>query len=211
VVLGDENHIGTNVTPNMAKPSPDRYDAVAVILHWVMALGVFALIGVGLAMKHIDLPKLRVFQLYQLHKSIGVVILLLAAVRLAWRLTHRAPPLPAAMPALERKAAPAGHVLLYLFLLGLPLSGWALASASPLNIPTVIFGLWSWPHIPFLADLPDKAPVAAALKLVHAYGAYALIAVLLGHIGAALRHAVKGDVPLSRMALFGARATGEKQ
>jgi cytochrome b561 len=180
-----------------------HYDAVAVVLHWTMALGIFALIGVGLAMKHADLPKMRVFQLFQLHKSIGIIILLLAVVRLAWRLTHRAPPLPETMPTLERKAAHAGHVLLYLFMFALPLSGWAFVSASPLNIPTVLFGLVSWPHIPFLADLPDKAPVAAALKLAHDYGAFALIAVLAIHIGAALRHALKGDAPLSRMSLSG--------
>lgn len=194
----------------MSKPSIQRYDAVAVVLHWAMALGIFALIGVGLAMKHADLPKMRVFQLFQLHKSIGVVILLLAVLRLAWRLTHRAPPLPETMPALERKAAHAGHVLLYLFLFALPLSGWAYASSSPLNIPTVLFGLVSWPHIPFLADLPDKASIAAAFKLVHDYGAYAFIAVLAIHIGAALRHAFKGDVPLSRMSLSGGRQESSK-
>lgn len=188
----------------MLKPS-DRYDAVAVVLHWTMALGVFVLIGIGLVMKHADLPKIRVFHLFQLHKSIGVVILLLAVARLAWRLAHRAPPLPAAMPAWEKKAAHAGHGLLYVFLLGLPLSGWAMVSASPLNIPTVLFGLVSWPHLPFLAELPDKAPVAHALTAVHDYGAYALIAVLAAHIGAALRHALKGDVLLSRMSLSGAK------
>jgi cytochrome b561 len=189
----------------MLKPSPLRYDAVAVVLHWAMALGVFALLGLGLAMKHADLPKLRVFELYQLHKSIGVTILLLAALRLAWRLTHRAPPLPDAMPALERKAAHGGHALLYALLLALPLTGWAYVSAAPFNVPTVIFGVLPWPHLGFLAEWPDKAPVAAALKAAHQYGAYALIALLVAHIGAALRHAVKGDVPLSRMSLFGSK------
>jgi cytochrome b561 len=189
----------------MSKPSIERYDAVAVVLHWAMAAGIFALIGVGLAMKYADLPKMRVFQLFQMHKSIGIVILLLAVLRLAWRLTHRAPPLPETMPLLERKAAHAGHVLLYLLLFALPLSGWAYVSSSPLNIPTVLFGLVSWPHIPFLAELPDKAPVSAAFKLVHDYGAFALIAVVTIHIGAALRHTLKGDAPLSRMSLPGGR------
>ncbi|MGO8737647.1 cytochrome b [Rhodoblastus sp.] len=187
----------------MAGPSRQRYDAVAVVLHWTMALGIFVLIGVGLAMKHAGLPKSRVIQLFQLHKSIGVVILLLAVARLAWRLVRPAPPLPDALPALERKAAQAGHAALYALMLALPLAGWALVSTSPLNIPTVLFGILPWPHISFLADLPDKAPVHAAAQALHKYGAYALIAVLVGHIGAALRHAVKGDVPLSRMSLFG--------
>ncbi len=184
-------------------PTRDRYDAVAIVLHWAMALGIFALIGVGLVMKHADLPKMRVFKVYQWHKSIGVLILLLAIVRLAWRLASPPPPLPEAMPALQRTAAHAGHGLLYFFMLALPLSGWALVSASPLNIPTVLFGLVPWPHISWLADLPNKAPVAAALSAVHDYGAYALIVVLVVHIGAALRHAAKGDIPLSRMSLLG--------
>ena len=127
-----------------------------------MALGIFVLIGLGLAMKHAGLPKIRVIQLFQLHKSIGVVILLLAVARLAWRLVRPAPPLPGALPALEHKAAQAGHAALYVLMLALPLTGWAMVSTSPLNIPTVLFGVISWPHIPFLAELPDKAPVHAA-------------------------------------------------
>jgi cytochrome b561 len=190
----------------MPKPPSDRYDSVAAILHWIVALGIFALIGIGLAMKHADLPKLRVFQLYQLHKSIGVTILLLAVVRLGWRLAHRPPPLPAAIPALERRAAHAGHWLLYFLLFALPLSGWALVSVSPLNIPTVLFGTIPWPHIPWLAELPNKAPVSVALTAVHDYAAFALMAVIVVHVAAALRHAVKGDAPLGRMPLFG-RAT----
>lgn len=187
----------------MASLSRARYDPVAVVLHWTMALGIFALIGVGLAMKHAGLPKMRVIQLFQLHKSIGIVILLLAAARLAWRFARPAPPLPDALPAVERNAAHATHAALYLFMLALPLTGWADVSTSPLNIPTVLFEIMPWPNIPFLADLPDKAPIHAVFVAAHKYGAYALIAVLAGHVGGALRHAVKGDVPLARMSLFG--------
>lgn len=193
----------------MAGRARERYDAVAVVLHWTMALGIFALMVIGLAMKHAGLPKMRVIQLFQLHKSIGIVILLLAVARLAWRLVRPAPPLPDALSALERKAAHAGHFALYLLMLALPLSGWAVVSTSPLDIPTVLFGVMPWPHISFLADLPDKAPVNAVSEALHKYGAYALIAVVAGHIAAALRHAFKGDVPLSRMSPFA--PAGEKE
>ena len=186
----------------MTRSPRDHYDAVAVMLHWTMALGIFVLIGLGLAMKHAGLPKARVFQLFQLHKSIGIVVLLLAAARLAWRFVRSAPPLPDALPALERQAARAGHAALYVFMLALPLTGWAVVSTAPLNIPTVLFGLIPWPHIWFLADLPNKAPAFAVAQALHKYGAYALIAVVAGHVGAALRHAVKGDVPLARMSFF---------
>lgn len=186
----------------MTKSLPERYDALAVTLHWTMALGIFVLIGLGLAMKHAGLPKARVIQLFQLHKSIGVVILLLAVARLAWRFVRPAPPLPDALPALERQAAHVGHAALYVFMLALPLTGWAVVSTAPLNIPTVLFGLAPWPHIWFLAELPNKAPAFAVAQALHKYGAYALIAVVAVHVGAALRHAVKGDVPFSRMSFF---------
>lgn len=186
----------------MAAPSSNRYDAVAAVLHWAMALGVFALLGVGLVMKHADISKLHMFQLYQLHKSIGVVMLWLIVVRIVWRLSHRAPPLPASMPPLEQNAAHLGHAALYALMLALPLIGWGVVSAAPLNIPTILFGVAPWPHIPFLETLPNKAAIDNGLKAAHAWGAYALIVLVLGHIAAAMRHAVKGDAPLKRMSLF---------
>ncbi|GJD49665.1 Cytochrome b561 [Methylobacterium crusticola] len=168
--------------------TPRRYTTVAILLHWLIALGVLGMIGIGLAMTRGGLAPMRQFQLYQWHKSLGITVLLLAVLRVAWRLLHRPPPLPAAMPRAERRAASAAHGLLYLLLLGLPLTGWAVVSASPFNIPTVLYGLVPWPHLPVLSDLPNKAPVEAALKLVHGYGAWVLIGLLLLHLGAALRH-----------------------
>jgi len=125
-------------------------------------------------------------------------VLLAVALRLAWRLGHQPPALPPNMPSLERRAASAAHVLLYGLLFGLPLIGWALVSVSVLAIPTVLYGVVPWPHLPFLSTLPDKAPVEAAFKLAHAYGAYALIALVAGHAAAALRHhfIVRDDVLL---------------
>ena len=85
-------------------------------------------------------------------------------------------------------------------MLGMPLVGWALVSASPLNIPTVLYGVLPWPHLPVFSTLPNKAPVEATLKLVHAYGAFVLIAVVLLHAAAALRHhVVLRDDVLRRM------------
>jgi cytochrome b561 len=92
------------------------------------------------------------------------------------------------MPAHERAAASAAHGLLYLLLVGLPLTGWAVVSLSPFNIPTVLYGLVPWPHLPLASLLPDKASAEGALKLVHAYGAWLLTALLVLHVVAALRH-----------------------
>ena len=106
-----------------------------------MALGILALAAIGLVMVHLNIPLQRKFELYQLHKSIGVTILLAALLRMGWRLMHKPPELPAHMPSLERAAAVSGHLILYFFLFALPLTGWALVSASVLGIPTVLYGV----------------------------------------------------------------------
>ena len=180
-----------------------RYTSVAIFLHWIMAAGILALLVLGLTMTHVTLPLMRKFHLYQLHKSIGITILLAAFVRLAWRLTHRPPPLPAHMTTNERSAAEGGHALLYILLFGLPLTGWALVSASVLNVPTLLYGHIHWPHLPFLSSLPHKASVEAILEGVHRYAAWFLIAVVAGHGAAALRHHfVQRDEVLRRMLPF---------
>lgn len=171
-----------------SKPAIERYDPVAITLHWVMAVGILVLLAMGIVMTQAHIAPLLKFKLYQLHKSIGITVLLAGVVRLLWRLGHRTPALPATMPPIERRAAIATHWVLYLFILALPLSGWAVVSASPLSIPTVLYGLWLWPHIPFLANLENKAPVEDALQWVHAIGAWLLCGVIALHLSAALRH-----------------------
>ncbi|WP_158808264.1 cytochrome b [Beijerinckia sp. L45] len=165
-----------------------RYTIVAIAFHWLIALGVLLLICIGLAMTNLGLAPMRQFQLYQLHKSIGITVLILSLLRLIWRFGHRPPPLPAAMPRLEQRAASATHGVLYGLIIGMPLTGWAMVSASKYNIPTVLYGLVPWPHLPVFATLPNKAAVEAVLKQVHEYGAWVLIALLVLHVGAALRH-----------------------
>ena len=179
-----------------------RYTNVAIALHWLIALAILAMLALGLTMTHVKLAPVDKFKLYQLHKSIGLTILVLAVLRLLWRFTHRPPALPAGMPAWERGAADATHVILYVFMIGMPLVGWALVSASPFNLPTVLYGVLPWPHLPWLTTLPaaSKPAVEGVLKAVHAYGAYALIAFLALHAGAALRHyLVLHDTILQRM------------
>lgn len=168
--------------------SARRYSAVAILLHWASALAALVLIGLGLTMTHAALAPLRQFQLYQWHKSVGVTVLALTVLRLLWRLTHRPPPHPVGMQARERRAAAVAHHLLYLLLVGLPLTGWAVVSLSPFNIPTVLYGLVPWPHLPLAAHVPDPAAAEGLLKQVHALGAWFLAALLAVHVAAALRH-----------------------
>jgi cytochrome b561 len=168
-------------------PVTTRYTSVAIMLHWLIALGILALIGIGLAMVHLPLAPLAQFRLYQLHKSIGITVLLAGLLRILWRIFHRPPPLPA-LPRLEKAAAEGMHTLLYVLMVLLPVTGWALVSVSPFNLPTVLYGLVPWPHLPVLSTLKDKPPVEAVMKLVHGKLGWLLLALVLAHAGAGLRH-----------------------
>lgn len=173
--------------PNPARTAPSRYSTVAIILHWAIAALIAWNLVLGFEMH--DAKGLAQFNLFQLHKSVGISVLLLSLARAGWRLTHRPPALPAAMPAWEKLLARAAHVGLYLIMIGMPLTGWVVVSTSPLNIPTLLFHTVPWPHLP-LHDLPTatKASVNAGFGTVHmalAWGALALIAL---HIAGALKH-----------------------
>lgn len=175
-------------TPVRAASGTTRYTTAAIILHWMIALGILPLIVMGLVMDHLPLDTMHIFQLYQLHKSIGITVMFLIALRIGWRLTHSAPALPADMPPLEKKGAHLAHLALYGLQVLLPLSGWAMVSVSVLGIPTVLFGTVPWPDLPVLSTLPDKAPVETALKVVHHWASWGLLGLILLHVAAALRH-----------------------
>ncbi|PTD16787.1 cytochrome b [Sphingomonas fennica] len=179
---------------------PSRYTLVAIVLHWALAAGIVALIVMGMAMTKLDLPILFKFKVYQLHKSIGITVLLLAVLRLGWRIWHPAPALPATMSRNERLLAHAGHWVLYLLQFAVPLLGWAVVSAAVLNIPTLLYGVVPWPHLPLLSTIANRAQVEPALATTHALMAYGLVLIVVGHVAAALRHhlVLKDDV-LARM------------
>ncbi len=164
------------------------YGVVAAGVHWLIAIAVVAMIALGSMM--VDLPpgSADQFQLYQLHKSVGILVLLLTLARLVWRLVSPAPPMPDSCPTWQRRAAGVSHALLYILTLAVPLTGWAMISASVWGIPTVLFGVVPWPHLPLLPELPDKAAVEQAMKLVHAGLVWALAGLAVLHASAALGH-----------------------
>lgn len=177
-----------------------RYTTVAIALHWLIGLAILAMLAMGLVMVHGGLPIADKFKLFQLHKSVGLSILVLAVLRLGWRLFHKPPPLPRDMPGWEKGAAESTHVVLYLFMIGMPLIGWAVVSTSPLSIPTLLFGAVRVPELSFLGAIAPKAVLQSVFKALHAYGAYALIAFVALHAGAALRHyLIVHDDVLQRM------------
>ena len=171
----------------MARPQT-RYTSVAIALHWLIAAAIVVQLVLGWRMGMQKGP--GGYALFQLHKSVGISILLLSLGRLAWRLAHRPPPLPANMPLWERTAARAVHWGFYAVLIGLPLTGWALVSASPTNIPTLLFNTVPWPHLPLLSDLPPAAKKnwSTLFSLSHLALAYGACALLILHVAAALKH-----------------------
>ena len=170
-----------------------QYTRTAKSLHWLMALIIIGLIPMGLYMHELPLSPEKL-QLYSWHKWAGVTVFVLLLVRVSWRLTHQPPPLPWHMSKIERLAAHAGHLALYLLMLAIPLSGWLMSSAK--GVQTVWFGVLPIPDL--LAK--DKA-LGESLAEVHETLSWVLVAVLIAHVAAALKHHfIDKDDVLKRMA-----------
>jgi cytochrome b561 len=168
------------------------YTATAIILHWLMAALILCLFGVGLYMSGLPLSPTKL-QIYSWHKWAGVTVFLLVFFRLAWRITHRPPPLPAAMPPWQQFAAHAGHATLYLLMVAIPLSGWLMSSAK--GFQTVYFGVLPIPDL-----LAKNKELGDTLKDVHQALNFLMIAIVAGHVGAALKHHfIDRDDILTRM------------
>lgn len=195
--------------------APNRYSAVAIALHWAVAVCILSMIPMGLWMTAaIEQPgsQALAYRVFQIHKSIGFLILALTVVRIVWRLTHRPPALPARMKRWETFAANATHVAFYVLMLALPLTGWLYVSAGwavaqdrALEVATSWFGLFPIPHLPGVAELAAGVKRALAFQAMGAHAAMAWGAVVLValHVGAALKHQfVDRDGVLAHMVPF---------
>ncbi len=166
----------------------DRYSAVAMVLHWLIALAITVTIVLGWRME--GPPGPQSFALYQLHKSVGITVLLLTVARIGWRLRKPPPPLPASLTRAERLAAHVVHAGLYLLLIGLPLTGWLIVSSSERAIPTILFGQIPWPHLPGIGGMTEagRDMVNGSAEFGHetlVKLAYLLVAL---HVAGALKH-----------------------
>jgi cytochrome b561 len=190
-------------TITMTRAPSTHYTAVAITLHWLTAIAILGLLVAGLWMTDaIKQPETKAlaYKVYQWHKALGLTVLVLSIARLAWRLMNPPPPLPEGMSGFERFAARITHVAFYALIIGMPLTGWAMVSASPFGLPTIVFGLFEWPHIPWLAAIDDKKPVEAVFRNAHEALGLALMALLALHVAAALKHHfVNRDEVLVRM------------
>jgi len=189
----------------MATPGQTRYSGVAMTLHWLVAALILSNIALAWYFNTLNgLPKIPPVQL---HKSIGVTVLLLSLVRLAWRFVSPPPPLPPSVAGWARYAAGAAYVAFYVIMIGMPLTGWALSSASVIIRfkPIMLFGLVEWPAIAPLTQLPPEAMKQAHEGFVTAHGLLAKLAyaTIVIHVGAALRHLfILKDGVVGRMVPF---------
>jgi len=169
-----------------------NYTPVAKGLHWLMALLIVGMLVLGIYMSDLPLSPQKL-ELYSWHKWMGVTVFMLVWLRLAWRLTHRPPPLPSTLSPRMRWAAHAGHALLYVLMVAIPLTGWLMSSAK--GFQTVWFGVLPIPDV-----VERSRELGDLLQGVHKVLNLVLILTLLGHMVAAFWHQfVLKDGTLRRM------------
>lgn len=174
------------------KNSADRYGMIALCFHWGMALIIFFVLALGLYME--DLPLgVEKLKYYGWHKALGIIILFLVVLRLAWRATQITPPLPASLGRYMIYAANLGHAALYACMILLPINGWYMSSAA--GFPVSVFG---WFTLPVLVQPNEE--MRQILSVIHEGLAYGLMVLIAGHILAALmHHYIHKDSVLRRM------------
>jgi len=154
-----------------------RYSLVAIVLHWLLALALAFQLSMGLGLDDLGTGG---FAAFQLHKSVGIAVLLLSLLRLFWRMAYKPP--PAVEGGFTGWLAGAVHFGLYVFMIGAPLTGWLLVSTDKVRVPTLIFGALPWPHLPLGQGGNGFAHVS------HALLGWLGIALILLHVAGAVRH-----------------------
>ena len=177
----------------MSLKNTDHWGATSQLLHWTIAVLILSIGAVGLVMG--ELPRSpKWFWVYTLHKSLGLTVLALVLVRIAWRLYAGAPPPVEGTPRWQARLASLTHGAIYMLILAMPLSGWLYDSASGLR-PFRWFGLAEVPKLS-----PPHEALADAMHETHELLFWVLIALVIGHAGAALyHHFVRRDATLARM------------
>ena len=172
-----------------------RYTPVAISLHWLIALLIFAGWGLGFYMSDLPLSPVKL-RYFSWHKWMGVTVFILAIVRAGWLATHAAPRLPHSILPWQAQTARATHIVLYVLMFIVPLSGWLMSSAK--GVPTVYFGVLPIP------DLIEKnKDIGEVLEEIHQWLAYGLAALVVLHTAAAIKHHfVDRDGLLGRMFPF---------
>ena len=167
-----------------------RYSGPAMAFHWLIAIGIVANVTLAWVWPHLADASVR--PAIDTHKSIGITVLGLAVMRVLWRWTHRPPPLPTSYQRWAIAASYATHVLLYVLILAMPLSGWIMDSAwkDAATHPMQLFGLVEWPRIGAIMHLDPvtRAQFHSVFGTAHAWLSYILYGLLALHVAGALKH-----------------------
>jgi len=178
---------------------------VAMSLHWLIALLIVCNIIGGVTFSHLmQRGTPAFFAVIQIHKSIGLTVLVLSILRLMWRIANPVPALPPMSPKL-RLLARGTHYLFYFLIIAIPLAGWLTVSASTTGAPTMYFGLFRVPMFDFLASLPrtEKPEWHEFFETFHQVFAYGALALLVLHVSAALWHHMNRKDAILRRMWFG--------
>lgn len=179
--------------PEVQRKKSQRYSLFAILLHWITVALLVSIAAIGWYMS--DLPDGAPGQesLFQLHKSLGISVLFLTIARITWRLMNPPPPLPSDLSSWEKLLASSVHIGFYVLLFVIPLSGWIYVStATDFQIPTVLFGLISWPHLPFSAG-SNLETINAVAESAHSALVWATIVLLILHVAGAVKHHISGE------------------
>jgi cytochrome b561 len=172
------------MTPN-SEFKPLHYTVLAIVLHWLLGFAILGTLGFGLYMHELPFSPMRVKQ-FNWHKWAGITILILSALRLLWRLTHKPPPLAPDVKSWERTLAHATHYGLYALFFATPLVGWAYSSATGFSV--VYFGVLPLPDF-----VPKDQGLADSLKLLHKILAFSMAGLIGLHILGAIKHQLTDD------------------
>ena len=193
----------------------NRYTKTAVVLHWLIAIAIFSMFALGWWMSELpkEAPKQMAFDLfnwgiytwqlaeessprtfyYNLHKSLGVTILALIAIRILWRITHKPPPILNSHKPWEKKLAKGSHHLLYLLMVALPVSGVIMSAYSKYGI--------KWFGLPFINGLDNKG-MREFYAEIHEFLGIVILVIIALHVAGALKHKfIDKDETLKRMSL----------
>ena len=167
------------------------YTNSIVILHWLIAIGVFILMGMGWYMVGLEKGTPAVTHYYNLHKSIGLITLALVALLISFRLRNQPPALPDCLPAWEIRAAKAGHYIIYIFLIVVPLSGYIESNFAKWGIHFFGYHLPSWG--------PENKNLYTIFNWIHVYSSNIFAGLVTLHFLAALKHMIKRNKIVYRM------------
>lgn len=160
------------------KNTDSHFGLIAILFHWIIALLIIGMLGVGLYMTSLPIG-IQKLKIYGWHKECGILVLGLVLLRIIWRLSNKTPVL--SLPRWEHIAARLAHLALYGLMLAMPISGWLMTSAA--GLAPSFFGLFTLPNL-----LAPNHDLKELFELIHTWLAYALIATIALHFCAALKH-----------------------